>query len=533
MKIIPAAYEIASLIANTVQINLLYLGSKNIKFDLMLDENLPQTLNGDELRIRQVINNILSNAFKYTSEGTVTLRLGMEKMASGEDIILVICVSDTGQGMSHEQVNELFSTDYTRFNQEHNHNIQGTGLGLNIAHALTQRMGGEIKVESEPGRGSVFTILLPQKIENGNILGAETVKQLQSMEMTKNYLKKLSKHDFEPMPYGRVLIVDDVETNLYVAKGLLANYKLEIETASSGIEAVARIEKGQVYDIVFMDHMMPEMDGIEATRIIRDMGYIHPIIALTANALQGMAKTFLDSGFTDFIAKPVKPTKLDNCLIKYIRDKQSPEVLASTRKAVEVNRSKSVGQKSKNALTENIVKAFLMDAKKFVDTIVPIRELGVMDEDAYKAYTTQVHGMKSALANVQQLEMSELAGILEDAGLNHDIELINNRTHEFLDRLEDIISELSSKAADSIPREAEAKVNSPMDTAFVSEKFSALAIACETYGTQTTQDLLTELKAMPLSEYASLIIDEIETQLLISNDEEAANLAQTIVKKLR
>ena len=325
MEIIPASYETTSLIVDTVQLNLMYIGSKKIDFKLNVDWRLPVRLIGDILRIKQVLNNLLSNAFKYTQEGKVTLSFGMEEVWEVDAAILVINVSDTGQGMSKEQVGRLFD-EFDRFNLRENSAIEGSGLGMPISYSLINMMQGTINVESELGKGSTFTVRLPQKFHGTDVLGEETVSNLQNLEAgrtsLKESVKRMSKFDHEPMPYGRVLVVDDVDINLYVVEGILGSFEIAVETAMSGPETIGKIKGGEVYDIIFMDHMMPGMDGVETTKIIRGMGYDQPIVALTANALKDTEKMFMENGFSGFVSKPIDVDRLNMYLMRFIRDKK-------------------------------------------------------------------------------------------------------------------------------------------------------------------------------------------------------------------
>ena len=327
MEIVPAVYEMTSLIVDTVQFNLMYIGSKQIDFKLNVDQRLPAYLIGDELRIKQILNNLLTNAFKYTPEGTVTLSFGLAQAPKLGDVILIITVSDTGQGMDKEQIDHLFEGEFHRFNLAENRGIEGSGLGMPITHSLISMMHGKISVESDPGKGSTFTVRLPQKISGNELVGKEAVAKLQNLDAFRKPAKKFTKLRNEVMPYGRVLAVDDVEVNLYVVEGILAAYEITVETAESGIEAIERIKNGEVYDIIFMDHMMPGMDGIEATRIIRSLGYDHPIVALTANALKDAEEIFLNNGFSGFISKPIDISQMDAYITRFIRDKQPSEVI--------------------------------------------------------------------------------------------------------------------------------------------------------------------------------------------------------------
>jgi signal transduction histidine kinase len=322
MEIIPDVYETASMIADTIQLNIMSIGSKQIDFKIKVDEKLPAFLVGDQIRIKQILNNILSNAFKYTDEGIVSMSIAVDETVA-DDVKIIATITDTGQGMTQEQVDSLFWDEFTRFNRQSNQNIQGSGLGLTIVYQLTHMMGGNISVESETGAGSTFIVSLPQRKKGSQMLGADAASRLESFESAQNLNKRLSEFDIEPMPYGRVLVVDDVEANLYVAKGFLMPYKIMVDTVESGALAVSKIKAGEVYDIIFMDHMMPEMDGIEATKIIRSMGYYHPIVALTANALSDSAQMFMDNGFSGYASKPIEFNQFKKHLIKFIRDKYS------------------------------------------------------------------------------------------------------------------------------------------------------------------------------------------------------------------
>ena len=322
MEIIPEVYGVASLIVDTVQLNHMHIGSKEIELRLSVDPRIPAFLIGDGLRIKQVLNNLLSNSLKYTLEGTVTMSLGMEASGEPDGLTLVIAVSDTGQGMTKKQIDSLFQ-EFSRFNLQINRSIEGSGLGMPITYSLIKLMQGDITVESEPGKGSSFTVRLPQKRHGDGALGEEAAANLHDMETYKAALEKGPKRSPELMPYGKVLVVDDVDINLYVAEGILASYKIAVETAASGPEAISKIKNGGVYDIIFMDHMMPGMDGLETAKIIHSMGYNRPIVALTANALKDMEKMFMENGFSGFVSKPIDVDKLDMYLKRFIRDKQN------------------------------------------------------------------------------------------------------------------------------------------------------------------------------------------------------------------
>ena len=318
----PAKYETLSLINDTANMSIMQFGHKQIDFKLKVDENIPSHLFGDELRIKQILNNLLSNAFKYTNSGEVALSFSVENTVREEDRTdLIIRVRDTGQGMTKEQVNKLFD-EYSRFNLEANRTTVGTGLGMAITKNLIKFMNGTMAVESEPGKGTLFTVMLPQQIRGEGSLGKEAAENLQKFNITNTMRERKAKIVREHMPYGKVLIVDDFKSNLDVAKLLLKPYGLQIDTADSGFEAIDLVTGGKTYDIIFMDHMMPEMDGIETTLKLRRLGYNQPVFALTANAIAGQQEVFLANGFDGYITKPIDIRQLNDSLNKFIRDKK-------------------------------------------------------------------------------------------------------------------------------------------------------------------------------------------------------------------
>jgi signal transduction histidine kinase/FixJ family two-component response regulator/HPt (histidine-containing phosphotransfer) domain-containing protein len=327
-EIIPAEYELCGVINDVIQINIVRIGLKPVKFKLEIDETIPSKLCGDELRVKQILNNLLSNAFKYTEEGSVRLIINWERKE--DSALLSFTVEDTGRGIKKEDLAKLFS-EYTQFEVQSNRSIEGTGLGLSITRGLVERMCGNITVESEYGKGSIFRVILPQGIRDEKPVDGEAVENLRNFRFIEDRNQNRGNTFIRSyMPYGKVLVVDDLQTNLDVMTGLLMPYGLTVDTVSKGREAVdlIRAEKSG-YDVVFMDHMMPEMDGIEAVRIIRnEIGERKAVIvAVTANAIAGNREMFLENGFNDFISKPIDINQLDMVLNRWIRDKQSEEAL--------------------------------------------------------------------------------------------------------------------------------------------------------------------------------------------------------------
>ena len=510
-EFINANYEVASLISDTAQLNMMRIGSKPIEFELYVDETLPATLSGDELRVKQVFNNILSNAFKYTSAGTVKLSVTAEAGKSDEEMVLVAEVSDTGHGMTKEQVDKLFD-EYSRFNMEANRTTEGTGLGMTITRNLLRMMNGNMQVESEPGKGSTFTVRLPQGKTGDEILGFEVAENLHRFRTSSRAQMKRVQVAREPMPYGSVLVVDDVETNIYVAKGLLTPYELKFDSADSGYAAIDKIKAGKVYDIIFMDHMMPKMDGIEATKIIRELGYDEPIVALTANAVSGQAEIFLENGFTDFISKPIDVRQLSAVLNKLVRDKQPPEVLEAARSDAEKKKEKPKTPAPQSTVDPDLVGVFIRDANKSLAVLDKIIEKeGEYSEDDMRTYVIHVHGLKSALANIGNKGLSEFARNLEQSGRTDDKVAISCQTPAFLGLLRAFVVDIA-------PAEPKAE-QIDEDLPFLKQKLEAISAACEQYDESEAEKALEELREKTWSQETQERLDKISELLLHSDFE--------------
>ena len=525
LELIITDYSIASLINDTAQINMMRIGSKLINFELFIDENIPSVLVGDELRIRQILNNLLSNAFKYTEKGQVALLVSAETCKDREDkVIIVFGVKDTGQGMTSEQVSRLFD-EYSRFNLEANRTTEGTGLGMSITRNLVRMMNGEILVESEPDKGSLFTVRIPQGDTGAGPLGKELAENLQQFQAAAEDYTKRASVSREPMPYGRVLIVDDVETNIYVARGLLSPYSLGIDSAESGPSAIEKIKKGNVYDIVFMDHMMPKMDGIEATKIIRSMGYKGAIVALTANAVVGQSDIFLGSGFDEFISKPIDIRQLNAALNKFIRDRQPQEVINAARRQAYCDKENDAGKKQP-ALDPGLAKIFVRDASKAMAALQEIQaKQGELSKEDIRTYTVSIHGMKSALANIGQTELSAVARELEHAGRDNNFGVMSTGTQSFLDSLQALIKELTTEAEETVGETAEAEDDRP----FLLEKLHALKEACDAYDKKTAKGVIAEIMEKSWSQPTMKLLDVLAEHLLHSDFDEIATAVDKFI----
>ncbi|MCL2248634.1 MAG: ATP-binding protein [Oscillospiraceae bacterium] len=353
-------YELASVLVDVSHMHFALLSGKDLELILDIDENLPVHLVGDSLRIVQVLSNILSNALKYTDSGSVTLSVKHEKnpSADSDDDVVIFSVKDTGLGMTSQQIAEL-GNEYSRYHEHRSRTVEGTGLGMSIVYSLLEMMDAEISVESEVGVGTTVVCRIPQHVVGSEVFGKELADSLEHFEEASRIAAKRFTIDPEFMPYGRVLVVDDIDANLYVAKSLLAFYGLSIDTCKSGIESIRKIEQGNVYDIVFMDYMMPGLNGVETLHKLREIGYHHPVVALTANAMIGQAEEFAEAGFDGFISKPIQSKKLNAILVKYIKDKQPPEIIKAAEKAAKKAVSRNIDEVQRDpALIETLKREF-------------------------------------------------------------------------------------------------------------------------------------------------------------------------------
>jgi CheY-like chemotaxis protein len=325
MEIYPAKYMLSSLLNDVVTIIGIRLYEKPLEFKVDIDNSLPHLLWCDEIRIRQILLNLLSNAVKYTKEGFIKFTVSGE--ITGKDTINIkISVSDSGIGIKEENLKNIFG-NFVRFDADKNRNIEGTGLGLAITYSLAKLMGGDVSATSVYGKGSTFTVVLPQKILDARPIAKNiSAYENPAVNQTDSTVSFIA-------PEARILIVDDIPINLLVAEGLLAPYRMQIDSCTDGKEAISLAENNH-YDLILMDHLMPGMNGIETVAEIRaieekqrEKGQTSqnrvPIAALTADAIVGMKEMFLENGFDDYLSKPIEISAMNVIIKKWIpREKQ-------------------------------------------------------------------------------------------------------------------------------------------------------------------------------------------------------------------
>ena len=323
LDILKTDYHLSKLLTDVMRGIQIKADSKKLKFHTNIEETLPSVLNGDEIRIRQIINNLLSNAVKYTHEGSVTFTVKADR--DQEDFVLCISVEDTGIGIKPEDTVRLFD-GFQRLEEQKNRHIEGTGLGLNITKQLVELMGGTIEVKSEHGKGSCFTVKIPQQIIDKTVIGK--IEDAYQRDILKTEERKSKLY----APAANILVVDDNEMNLAVVEALLKRTGIQLTLAHGGMECLEKC-RSYKYDLILMDHMMPELDGVETLHILRDdrvsQNRDTDVIALTANALAGMAEKYIKEGFTDYLAKPIVAEDLEDIIYRHLpEDKlENPKAL--------------------------------------------------------------------------------------------------------------------------------------------------------------------------------------------------------------
>lgn len=422
MELLCEGYELASLINDCYTIVASNCKKKNLDLYMEIDENLPSILYGDDVRIRQIVNNFLSNAVKYTKRGHVILKISYSRIDE-ENINLRIDVKDSGIGIQKKDMENLFQ-NFTRLEEHKNRNIEGTGLGLSLTKRLVDMMHGEVQVESQYGEGSTFTAIIPQKVIC--LDGVGDMKQI-----FENY--ELSVGAMMPVPQFagvHILVVDDMEINRIVAKEMLLQTGAIVDVAGSGEEGLT-LMKEQHYDLIFMDQMMPDMDGIATFEEMKRMNHQNkttPVIAMIANAVKGAKEMYLQHGFADYISKPIFEEKMWKILERFLADKQTEAVEKKNPDSGAEENKKSLQERFPYLDTEQgmsvcmgdeafyfkILKVYLKD--EMVDTLQQDYEAG-----DWAQYQIHVHGLKNVSANIGAMELSEQFKGLEYAIKNHDI----------------------------------------------------------------------------------------------------------------
>ena len=449
MEIIPIRYEVPNLITDLINMISEKAKKKNLKLITRIDPNLPRSLYGDDVRIRQVITNILTNAVKYTQEGSVTLSMSGRQIDS-DTLELLVVVKDTGIGIREEDMDKLFQS-FQRLDEEKNRNIEGTGLGISIVQKLLSMMDSHLEVESVYGEGSTFSFKLQQKIIDKTPIGDRSEKDSVSRKKSAKYLRA---------PDAKILVVDDNEMNLKVIKGLLKRSGIKPDLVTSGRECLDRVKENQ-YDIIFLDHMMPEMDGVETLKRLKSGGNLPDsttVIVLTANAITGAREMYIKEGFQDYLTKPIEIDLLEQMIARYLpegmatfEDPNKPaEVVKEKSKAEEVfneqelNRFKTICpeidlnaglsncMEDRDFLFEMMQEFLSNDKNSELDKLFESKDL--------KNYQIQTHALKSTAQVIGAVEVSEIAKSLEM--LAKDRKFDESKHHDLLKKYRELLHHL-------------------------------------------------------------------------------------------
>ncbi|MCL2006815.1 MAG: ATP-binding protein [Treponema sp.] len=534
LEIITVKYLLSSIINDTASIINMRLENKPVSLQINIGQDIPNKLIGDEVRLRQIILNLLSNAVKFTQRGQVTLSIETEKRQDKE-ILLKISISDTGQGIKPEDQKKLFG-DFAQVDTERNRAIEGTGLGLAITRRLCQAMDGSISVSSEYGKGSVFTVLLPQGIDSETPLANEFIGKEALQEYYKDSNQKSS--GIFTIPGVKLLVVDDIEVNLKVAEGLLSPYKSELDTCLSGAEAIELI-KNNNYDIVFMDHMMPGMDGIEATSIIRklDDNYFKslPIVALTANVVSGMREMFLEKGFSDFLAKPIDVSKLDDILRRWIPEERREKGAGQTPKSTPTETTDyplltAIGVNIKNGIAmtggtderyRNVLSLFCKDA---LSRLPQIRTMP--KPESLTLFITQVHALKSACASIGAATLSQAAADIEAAGKAGQMDIIEGKLSSFAEGLEKLTESIKATINEN---EEDGPTDPPPNC---TPLLKALESALRIEKAEEIDNIIEDLKLLSLDKKTMETLETISDDVLMAEFGNALKTVRNLIRTM-
>lgn len=510
LEILPVEYDVSSLIFDVVNMMKMRARDKELDFQLHVDERIPCRLFGDDVRLRQILVNLLSNAIKYTEQGSVALEVAFDENLQGSDqtVELVFRVRDTGIGIREEDLEQLF-TAFERLDEKRNRKIEGTGLGMSITTQLLEMMGSRLEVDSEYGKGSVFSFRLTQAVIHLEPVG----------NLGKRIAGRAAEYEYQTMftaPEARILLVDDNAVNRRVFVQLLKETKVQVEEVSSGEQCLECIEKVS-YDLIFLDHMMPGLDGIDTLQEMRrrENGCARevPVIALTANAVTGAREMYLEAGFADFLAKPVKPEKLE----KMLMDILPREKVKLTKNA---NDRSGSAQKEQELIPEidginwDFARLYCKDKKIWLDTLrqfaitmeqeaqklekgyeqlCELPEKSKESAQAFHAYCVQVHSMKGTAAMAGAVTLSGVARMLEFAAKGNNGKRVRDVTPHFIEEWREMKSRLLPLFADGEPAEKRALESSTMRTLL-----SILKSAMEQMDVDRADEIMLQLKEVSL-----------------------------------
>jgi len=454
MSIVPLEYDLASIINDCCSMVKVKADEKGLHFETVCNETIPSRLYGDEIRIRQILINILSNAIKYTNEGTVTLNLGGQKTESGH-FLLEISVRDTGIGIKEDSLPVLFDS-FSRVDDYETHHIEGTGLGLSIVKNLVELMNGTIHVESTYGKGSVFTVSLPQGIISERPIGdlSNAYKNISTSSRANTLLA----------PNAKILVVDDIPVNLKVFCGLLKDTMMQVDTASSGREGLVKIRSNN-YDMIFLDHMMPDLDGIEVLKLIKEMSetrkQLTPVIMLTANAIMGAKEEYLQKGFDDYLSKPIQKEKLFKLIKQYLPEElfimQEKEQTADTSSIL--NHLTFLNTAAGLSYHGDDIDLYLDILKMLYDSHNDVKLQGYFEAKDWNNYQILIHSIKGSSKSIGAEQLSYHALMLENAAKTKDYDYILAQHTAFMEDFQELLGNIRQHVVKKLSESDSSKEN--------------------------------------------------------------------------
>ena len=531
MELVQKNYSTVKLFQDAAQKVSSAAKEKGLDFRQNISDSLPAGLYGDEERIGQVLNNVLDNAVKFTNEGHVSMSVEAEDI-SKDQVTLKILIEDTGIGIEEENLRKIFH-NFEQVDSGENRSVEGMGLGLSVAKNLIELMGGSLHAASIFGEGSTFTISVPQKITDGR-----KISEVKASE-PENEIQMFT------APESHILIVDDNLINRKIVKGMLKNYGCRVDEAESGPEAINLVNQYE-YDIVFMDHMMPEMDGIEATRIIREdcgkNGKDAVIIALTANALNGIEETFLNNGFQDFIAKPMDRIHLHRVLSKWIPEHQKQEaaiqIAADDVELKEIEsifikgiNIKSVMEKHAGNLNEyiDILDLFYVDGLRKEKYLQALKE-----EKDYENYRIEVHALKGAAGNIGAQDLSRQAQFLELAAAEGNEEFLIHNHDALIENYDSLLQEIKpilDKRKKKEPPRDSAEIKEPLKKEDIIKLLKEALHALEHFKSKECKEKVELLLTHESDEELRGNLLEAQSKLQLYEDDDAEELLRELIQK--
>ena len=509
MEIIPVEYAVSSMLNDLVNMICQRAEKKGLELKVEAAEDMPSILKGDEIRLRQVVTNILTNAVKYTERGSVTLSLDWEKTGENE-ICLCVVVKDTGIGIRQKDIEKLFHA-FERIEEERNRTIEGTGLGMNITQSILKLMGSRLQVESEYGKGSAFSFKVKQQVLNWSAMGDYETAYLSSINRKAAYRESFI------APEAKILIVDDTAMNLTVVKGLLKATQVQVDTALSGYECLEKVQ-GEHYDLILLDHRMPGLDGVETLSSMKELektpGYPNqgtPVIVLTANAVSGAREEYMAAGFDDYLTKPIDSQQLETFLQKYLPPEKVQAAEAGGQPQAEENCELPAWLHEVQGLDCKAGVEHCGSATAYIDALSVFaqsiengaREIQrFYERQDWKNYTTKVHALKSTAGVIGAVELSDRAKRLEDAGNNCYCDEIVEGTAPLLE----LYRSFRKGLAPLLPQEEDNDDKPPISEEDLAEAWQAMGEIVASFDYDSLGYMLEELSSyrLPVAEARKL-----------------------------